>query len=116
MMPKMLMLNGPKVSKTIMGRTVEWTLLNNDGAGYIVSWVEFTPDDLRTMCMAFPAKINKRGKCEITYWRNEAESYNHDAALALNDVMTQLGDKYGYVYGIDPGKRQLFPGEVVADD
>lgn len=113
---KMLTLSEPQVSNTIMGRTVEWTLLGNDGAGYIVSWVEFTPDDLRTMCMAFPAKINEHGKCEMTYWRSEAESYNPDAALALNDVMTQLGDKYGYIYGIDPGKCQLFPGEVVAYD
>lgn len=113
-MPKMLTLNGPEVSKTIMGRTVEWTLLNNDGAGYIVSWAEFALDNLRTMCMAFPARIDEHGECKITYWRCEAESYNPDAALALNDVMTQLSDKYGYVYGIDAGQRQLFPGEVVA--
>lgn len=113
---EMLTLSEPEVSNDAMGRTVEWTLLNNDGAGCMVSWVESTPGDARTTCRAFLAKTNEHGKCEITCRRIEAESHNPDAAMALNEVLGQLSDKYRYVYGIDPCQRQLFPGEVVADD
>nr|DAM60699.1 MAG TPA: hypothetical protein [Caudoviricetes sp.] len=36
-------------------------------------------------------------------------------ALALNEVLKQLKDKYGYEYVIDLEPTQLLPGEVVAD-
>lgn len=114
-MPKTLTLSEPKLSEIAGVRTVKWDLLDQDGVGYRISWIESAFDTLRPECMAFACKHDERGP-RWTDYREQAVSYNSDAALALDDVIEQLGDKYGYVFVIDPGTRQLLPGEVVADD
>ena len=114
-MPKMLTLSEPKLSEIAGVRTVKWDLLDQDGVGYRNSWIESAFDTLRPECMAFACKHDERGP-RWTDYSEQAVSYNSDAALALDDVIEQLGDKYGYVFVIDPGTRQLLPGEVVADD
>lgn len=64
--------------------------------------------------MAFACKHDMRG-IQWTDYREQAVSYNPDAALALNDVMAQLKEKHGYTYNTEV-EIQLLPGEVVADD
>lgn len=65
--------------------------------------------------MAFACKHDMRG-IQWTNYREQAVSYNPDAALALNEVLKQLKEKYGYEYVIDLEPTQLMLGEVVADD
>lgn len=114
-MPKTLTLSKPELSthgdKVF---AVTWELLDEDGVGYRISWVECAFDTNRSECMAFPLKRNKRGVCCIR-WDKHAVGYNPDAALALRDVMKQLKEKYGYTYDTEV-EIQLLPGEVVADD
>ena len=115
MMPKTLTLSEPELSMLAGARTVKWDLLDQDGVGYRISWIERAFDTLKPECMAFACKCDERG-LRWTNYHEQAVSYNPDAALALNDVMAQLSEKHGYTYGIDPGCAQLMPGEVVADD
>lgn len=120
-MPKTLTLSEPWLTKTIIGAcTIKWVLLDENNDGYFISWIEVAHDTMKPECMAFPVEHFQSDAQEIDWdsisWNEKAVSYNPDAALALNEVLAQLSDKYGYVYGIDPGKRQLFPGEVVAYD
>ena len=112
-MPKMLTLSEPKVSKTVIGRMVEWFLLDENGDGYYISWIEYTFDTLTPKCMAF--LIEPDGcAARLPEWYGLAVSYNHDAALALNEVIEQLKEKHGYEYVIDLEPTQIMPGEVVA--
>ena len=118
-MPKTLTLSEPWLMKTIIGcRTVKWVLLDENNDGYFISWIEAAHDTMKPECMAFPVEHFQSDAQEIDWdsisWNEKAVSYNPDAALALDDVIEQLGDKYGYVFVIDPGTRQLFPGEMVA--
>lgn len=113
-MPKTLTLGVPEMwAYDGKVRTVKWDLLDKDRKGYRISWIEKAFDTLKPECMAFPIDYNRRGTPWLDY-REKAVSYNSDAALALDDVIEQLGDKYGYVFVIDPGTRKLLPGEVVA--
>lgn len=113
-MHKTLTLSEPKQFSTSYGvRTVIWDLLDDDGKGYRISWVESASDTNKPKCRAFPCKHKKRGARCIS-WSEKAVSYNHDAALALRDVMAQLRKKYGYEYDTTV-EIQLLPGEVVAD-
>lgn len=120
-MPKMLTLSKPWLTKTIIGaRTIKWVLLDENDDGYFISWIEAAYDTMKPECMAFPIERfqgnAQRIDSQKISWNEKAVSYNPDAALALNEVLAQLSDKYGYVFVIDPGTRQLLPGEVVADD
>ena len=67
--------------------------------------------------MAFKAMRKKDGFVHVTSWREQAVSYNPDAALALRDVMAQLKEKYGYEYEPEDAVEPVYllPGEVVAD-
>ena len=49
--------------------------------------------------------------------REQAVSYDPDAALALRDVMAQLKEKHGYTYEPEDAAEPVYllPGEVVAD-
>lgn len=120
-MPKMLTLSEPWLAKTTIGAcTIRWVLLDENNDGYFISWVEAAYDTMKPECMAFPVEHFQGDAQEIDWdsisWNKKAVSYNSDAALALDDVIEQLGDEYGYVFVIDRDTRQLFPGEVVADD
>ena len=115
-MTKTLTLSEPKqLSTSYGGRTIIWDLLDEGGKGYRISWVKSAFDTNKPKCRAFQAE-RFQGKFLKIGRREQAVSHNPDAALALDDVIEQLGDKYGYVFVIDPGTRQLLPGEVVADD
>lgn len=114
-MPKTLTLSAPKQFSTFYGgRTVTWDLLDEKGVGYRISWIEKAFDTDRPECMAFACKYDDRGR-RWTNYHEQAVSYNPDAALALNEVLKQLKEKYGYEYVIDLEPTQLMLGEVVAD-
>lgn len=113
-MPKTLTLSEPQLSEIMGVRTVKWDLLDQDGEGYRISWIKRAFDTLKPECMAFSCKHDERG-LRWTNYREQAVSYNPDAALALNDVMAQLKEKHGYTYNTEV-EIQLLPGEVVADD
>lgn len=121
-MPKTLTLSEPAIfEKTAFGvRTVKWTLLDEEGDGYLISWIECAFDTMKPECLAFPAEhiqsdVKKMDWRKIS-WNEQAVSHNPDAALALNEVLKQLKEKYGYEYVIDLEPTQLLRGEVVADD
>lgn len=113
-MPKTPTLSEPELSMLASARTVKWDLLDQDGVGYRISWIERAFDTLKPECMAFSCKHDERGM-RWTNYHEQAVSYNPDAALALNDVMAQLKEKHGYTYNTEV-EIQLLPGEVVADD
>lgn len=125
-MPKMLTLSEPELF-THYGKvySVKWELLDEEGEGYRISWIECAFDSIswiecafdtnRPECMAFPCKHKKRDARYIS-WNEKAVSHNPDAALALREVMKQLKEKYGYEYVINLEPTQIMPGEVVADD
>lgn len=114
-MPKTLTLSEPKQFSTFYGgHTVTWDLMDEKGVGYRISWIAKAFDTHMPECKAFACKHGMRG-VQKTNYREQAVSYNPDAALALRDVMKQLKDKYGYIYDTEV-EIQLLPGEVVADD
>ncbi len=114
-MPKTLTLSEPKQFSTFYGgRTITWDLLDKEGTGYHISWIANAFDTHMPECMAFACKHDERG-IQWTDYREKAMSHNHDAALALDEVLTQLREKYGYEYNTEV-EHQLLPMEVVADD
>lgn len=114
-MPKTLTLSEPVLGKTVIGaRSVKWTLLNENGDGYLISWIEAALGTMRPECMAFPTKHFK-GDARKIDWNEQAVSYNSDAALALREVMMQLKDQHGYAYEPEIEPIYLLPGEVVAN-
>lgn len=115
-MPKMLTLSEPELFAHY-GKvySVKWELLDEEGDGYRISWIDCAFDTNMPECMAFPYKHKKRDARYIS-WDEKAVSHNPDAALALIDVMKQLKEKYGCEYVIDLEPTQIMPGEVVADD
>lgn len=118
-MPKTLTLSEPKLSIIAGARTVKWNLLDKEGRGYRISWTEEDFSNFKPKCSAFQAErfqdyVLKQGWVLKISRDKQAVSHNPDAALALNEVMAQLSDKYGYTYNIEEG-FQLLPGEVVAD-
>lgn len=116
-MPKTLTLSKPELSTFEMfnsvTRKVEWFLLDENGDGYFISWIERAFDTRKPECMAFSIKPDERMPRQ-SEWCEQAVSHNPDAALALRDVMKQLRKKYGYEYNTEV-EVQLLPGEVVAD-
>lgn len=114
-MPKTLTLSAPKQFQTFYGgHTVTWDLLDEKGVGYRISWIAKAFDTHMPECMAFACKHDTRG-IQWTDYREQAVIHNPDAALALNEVLAQLSEKHGYIYGIDLEPTQIMPGEVVAD-
>ena len=120
-MPKTLTLSEPAIfEKTAFGvRTVKWTLLNEEGDGYLISWIECAFDTMKPECLAFPAEHIQSDVKKIDWrkisWNENAVSHNPDAALALREVMEQLKDEHGYTYEPEMEPIYLLPGEVVAD-
>lgn len=115
-MPKTLTLSKPEFSEIRGVRTVKWDLLDRDGVGYRISWIESAFDTLKPECMAFACKHDERGM-RWTNYHEQAVSNNPDAALALRDVMAQLKEKHGYTYEPEDAAEPVYllPGEVVAD-
>lgn len=120
-MPKTLTLSEPAIfEKTAFGvRTVKWTLLDEEGDGYLISWIECAFDTMKPECLAFPAEHIQSDVKKIDWrkisWNENAVSHNPDAALALREVMEQLNDEHGYTYEPEMEPIYLLPGEVVAD-
>lgn len=113
-MPKTLTLSDPELSIIAGARTVKWSLLDEKGRGYRISWIEEDFSNFKPECSAFQAERFQGWVLKISRDK-QAVSHNPDAALALNEVLAQLSEKHGYTYGINPGCAQLMPGEVVAD-
>lgn len=114
-MPKTLTLSEPRLKTDVSNvRSVKWWLLDENGDGYLISWTESAFDTSKPKCRAFLAE-HFQGEIRKLGRREQAVSYNPDAALALRDVMKQLKKKYGYTYDTEV-EIQLLPGEVVADD
>ena len=116
-MPKTLTLSEPKqFSTSYGGRTIIWDLLDEDGKGYRISWIESAFDTNKPKCRAFQAECFQ-GEFLKMGRREQAVSYDPDAALALRDVMAQLKEKHGYTYEPEDAAEPVYllPGEVVAD-
>ena len=115
-MPKTLTLSNPEFSEIAGVRTVKWNLLDEDGEGYRISWIERAFDTDKPECMAFACECDCRGR-RWTNYREQAVSHNPDAALALRDVMMQLKEKHGYTYEPEDAAEPVYllPGEVVDD-
>ncbi len=88
--------------------SVKWDLLDEDRKGYCISWIAKAFDTHMPECMAFACKHDTRG-IQWTDYREQAVSYNPDAALALIDVIKQLKEKHGYEYNTEV-EVQLLPG------
>ena len=113
-MPKTLTLSEPELSIwNSRVYAVKWDLLDEDGAGYYISWFEKAFDTLKPECMAVACKYDERGM-RRTDWHKRVVNHNPDAALALDEVLKQLKEKHGYEYNTEV-EVQLLPGEVVAD-
>ena len=95
-------------------RQVRWLLADDDGNGFLVSWVERAFDTGMPECMAFPASV-WNGEPDEVDWGHVAVSHEPDAAKALEDVLWQIKRLYG-VGLVEHGALALCrPGEVVAD-
>lgn len=117
-MTKKLTLSGPETLRNPLNGTlhIEWYLLGKDGSGYYISWLEAAADTGLPECMAFEAKTGADGIACVTNWRERAVSYNPDAALALEEVVEQLGERFHVVVSVGSPESALRPGEVVSDE
>ena len=108
---RVLTLHEPWFGRTTSGnaRQVRWVLADDDGNGFLVSWVERAFDT----GMAFPTSV-WNGEPEKVSWDHVAVSHEPDAAEALEDVLLQIKRLYG-VGLVEHGALALCrPGEVVA--
>lgn len=115
-MPRTLTLSKPLVGKNPfnLARSVIWYLLDECDEGFYVSWVEYVPDTGRPECMAFKARRKWDGDVHVDSWSEEAVSYAPDAALALEEVVKQLGERFDVLVCVGDPAAALRPGEVVA--
>ena len=116
-MTKKLTLSEPIFSKNPFNGTrhIEWYLLDGDGKGYLVSWLEEAADTHRPECMAFKAEEGFNDFVRVTNWNEKAVSHNRDAALALEGVVKQLEELYDIAVSVGDPASVLRPGEVVSD-
>ena len=76
----------PEFGMTPYGsRQVRVTVLDDEGCGYLLSWVACAPDTGMPECMAFPYADG-----EVTSFAEAAVSYLGDPAEAVADVIGQL--------------------------
>lgn len=115
-MPRKLTLSEPIFSENPLNGTrhIEWYLLGGGGKGYLVSWLEEAADTHKTECMAFKAKAGFNDFVRVTNWNEKAVSYNRDAALALEEVVKQLVERFDVLVSVGDLAEALHPGEVVA--
>ena len=66
-------------------RQVRVTVLDDEGAGYLLSWVACAPDTGMPECMAFPYADGN-----VTSCAEAAVSYLSDPAEAIADVIRRL--------------------------
>lgn len=115
-MTRKLRLGMPVLSVTSEGRQhVVWYLLDKDGRGFYISWLEKASGTGRPECMAFRAKANALGSCTVLSWTEQAVSHEPDAVLALYEVLQRLEEHFDYRYVNGGDIANLKPGEVVAD-
>lgn len=115
-MTKKLTISEPKVTATIAGaQHIEWYLLDKNGRGYLVSWLEKPVYSGRPECKAFKAVRNPCCNVRVTSWNEKAVSHNRDAARALEEVVKQLVELYDVDVSVEDADYALRPGEVVSD-
>ena len=116
-MTRKLTLSEPIFSKNPFNGTrhIEWYLLDGDGKGYLVSWLEEAADTHRPECMAFKAEEGFNDFVRVTSWNEKAVNHNRDAALALEQVVKQLEEQFDVLVSVVDPAAALRPGEVVAD-
>lgn len=116
-MTRKLTLSDPEASRSPFNGTlhIKWDLLGKGDRGYYISWLEAAADTGLPECMAFEAKIGADGTARVTSWRERAVSYNPDAALALEEVVEQLGERFDVVVSVGSPESALRPGEVVSN-
>lgn len=96
-------------------RHIKWYLLDGGGKGYLVSWLEEAVDTHRPECMAFKVEEWFNSFVRVTSWNEEAVSHNRDAALALEEVVKQLEERFGVVVSVGDPASALRPGEAVSN-
>lgn len=116
-MTRKLTLSEPIFSENPLNgkRHIEWYLMDKDGKGYYISWLEKAFDTGKPECMAFEARRRQDGVVHVDSWRDRAVSYNRDAALALEEVVKQLTELYDVTVSVGDPATALRPGEVVSD-
>lgn len=116
-MSRKLTLSKPWFSKDVLCGTlhIEWSLLDDRGKGYLISWLNRAADTGRPECMAFLANASPSGQCHVLNWIESAVSYDPDAALALEEVLRHLEEEHGYEIVDDGARAMLRPGEVVSN-
>lgn len=112
-----LTLSDPEVLRNPINGTIHivWYLLGKGGMGYYISWLEAAADTGLPECMAFEAKTGTDGIARVASWRERAVSYNPDAALALEEVVKQIGERFDVLVSVGDPAAALRPGEVVSD-
>lgn len=114
-MTRKLTLGRPILSVTLEGRQhVEWYLLGKGDRGFYISWLEKALDTGRPKCMAFKTARKPDNGSFTVNWHERAVSYNHDAALALEQVVKQLEELYDVDVSVEDAGYALGPGEVVS--
>lgn len=118
MVSRKLTLSKPLVGKSPFNhaRSVIWYLLDERGEGFYISWVEYVTDTHGPECMAFKARRDKGGDVYVDSWSEEAVSYAQDAALALEEVVKQLGERFDILVSVGDPATALCLWEVVAGD
>lgn len=115
-MTRKLTLSKPLAGKNPFNRArgVIWYLLDEYDEGFYVSWGEYAHDTGRPECMAFKASRKWDGDVHVDSWSEKAVSYEPDAALALREVLKQLGERFDILVSVGDPAAALRPGEVVA--
>lgn len=116
-MSKKLTLSKPWFFKDELYETlhIKWTLFDDRGKGYLISWLNRAADTGEPECMAFLANASPGGRYRVLNWIEYAVSYDPDAALALEEVLRHLEEEYGYEIVDDGADAALRPGEVVSN-
>ena len=116
-MSKKLTLSKPWFFKDELYETlhIKWTLFDDRGKGYLISWLNRAADTGKPECMAFLANASPGGRYRVLNWIEYAVSYDPDAALALEEVLRHLEEEHGYEIVDDGARAALRPGEVVSN-
>lgn len=116
-MIRSLMLGEPRFSTNKLNGTqhIEWSLLDERGGGFLISWLEKAVDTGQPECMAFKARRRRDGDVHVDSWLEKAVSHNPVAAAALQEVLLQLLEKYDMRIVVDDDMLALFrQGKVVS--
>lgn len=117
-MISLLVLGEPRFLTNKLNGTqhIEWSLLDEHGRGYLISWLEKAVDTGQPECMAFKARRRQDGDVHVDSWNEKAVSHNPDAATALLEVLLQLTRNHDIRIVVDDDMLALFPQGKAAPD